>query len=102
MEDKIIKEFDNFYDDQSLKEYGKKIRTEIIHGLEDFWKRNDAFSLKIIREESNLWSSLMCDIKEERRLVKLIEVYKIFSRIYSQLYYTRNDVNYIKSLVNRE
>ena len=36
MEDKIIKEFDNFYDDQSLKEYGKKIRTEIIHGLEDF------------------------------------------------------------------
>ena len=102
MEDKIIKEFDNFYDDQSLKEYGKKIRTEIIKGLEDFRKRNDAFSLKIIREESNLWSSLMCDIKEERRLVKLIEVYKIFSRIYSQLYYTRNDVNYIKSLVNRE
>ena len=44
----------------------------------------------------------MCDIKEERRLVKLIEVYKIFSRIYIQLYYTRNDVNYIKSLVNRE
>ena len=44
----------------------------------------------------------MCDIKEERRLVKLIEVYKIFSRIYSQLYYTRNDVNYIKSLVSRE
>ena len=102
MEDKIIKEFDNFYDDQSLKEYGKKIRTEIIKGLEDFRKRNDAFSLKIIREESNLWSSLMCDIKEERRLVKLIEVYKIFRRIYSQLYYTRNDVNYIKSLVNRE
>ena len=32
MEDKIIKEFDNLYDDQLLKEYGKKIRTEIING----------------------------------------------------------------------
>ena len=32
MEDKFIKEFDNLYDDQTLKEYGNKIRTEIING----------------------------------------------------------------------
>ena len=35
MEDKFIKEFENFYDIQLLKDYGNKIRTEIINGLED-------------------------------------------------------------------
>ena len=35
MEDKFIKEFENFCDIQLLKDYGNKIRTEIINGLED-------------------------------------------------------------------
>ena len=53
MEDKFIKEFENFCDIQLLKDYGNKIRTEIINGLEDLQKRNDNFSLKIIHEEIN-------------------------------------------------
>ena len=32
MEDKIIKEFDNFYDDQSLKKYGKKFELKLLMG----------------------------------------------------------------------
>ena len=52
MEDKFIKEFENFSDSQILKDYGNKIRTEIINELEDLRKRNDCFSLKIILEET--------------------------------------------------
>ena len=35
MEDHFVTEFVNFYDNQSLKDYSNKIRTEIINGLED-------------------------------------------------------------------
>ena len=38
MEDKFIKEFENFCDIQLLKDYGNKIRTEVINGLEDLQK----------------------------------------------------------------
>ena len=63
MEDKFIKEFENFCDIQLLKDYENKIRTEIINGLEDLQKRNDNFSLKIIHEESNLLFNLMNVLK---------------------------------------
>ena len=111
MEDKIIKEFDNLYVDQSLKEYGKKIRTEIINGLEDLQKRNDDFSLKIIYEESQLLFNLMRVLKsfnednsdeKVKRLTKLIETYKCFSSICHQIYFIRDEVNPLKSLINRE
>ena len=111
MEDKIIKEFDNLYDDQSLKEYGKKIRTEIINGLEDLQKRNDDFSLRIIYEESQLLFSLMRVLKsfnkdnsdeKVERLTKLIETYNCFSNICQQIYLIRDEVKCFKSLINRE
>ena len=111
MEDKIIKEFDNLYDDQSLKEYGKKIRTEIINGLEDLQKINDDFSLRIIYEESQLLFSLMRVLKsfnkdnsdeKVERLTKLFEIYTCFSSICNQIYFIRNEVKRFKSLINRE
>ena len=111
MEDKIIKEFDNLYDDQSLKEYGKKIRTEIINRLEDLQKRNDDFSLKIIYEKSNLLFHLLKVLKsfnkdnsdeKVKRLTKLIEIYTCFSNICHRIYFTRVEVKRIKSLINRE
>ena len=111
MEDKIIKEFDNLYDDQSLKEYGKKIRTEIINGLEDLQKRNDDFSLRIIYEESELLFSLMRVLKsfnkdnsdeKVERLTKLFEIYTCFSSICNQIYFTKNEVKRFKFLINRE
>ena len=111
MEDKFIKEFDNLYDDQTLKEYGKKIRTEIINGLEDLQKRNDDFSLKVIHEESELLFSLMRvfksfnkDNSDEKveRLTKLIETYKCFSNICHHIYFIRDDFKRFKSLINRE
>ena len=111
MEDKIIKEFDNLYDDQLLKEYGKKIRTEIINGLEDLQKRNDDFSLRIIYEESqllfditNALKSFNKDNSDEKveRLTKLIEIYNCFSSICHYIYFTRDDVKRFKSLINRE
>ena len=111
MEDKFIKDFDNLYDDQSLKEYGKKIRTEIINGLEDLQKRNDDFSLRVIYEESQLLFGLMRvfkdfnkDNSDEKvtRLTKLIEIHNCFSDICHQIYFTRNEVKRFKSLINRE
>ena len=98
MEDKFIKEFDNLYDDQTLKEYGKKIRTEIINGLEDLQKRNDNFSLKIIHEESNLLFNLMNVLKsfnknnsdeKVKRLTKLIETYNCFRNMSPNLFHQR-------------
>ena len=111
MEDKFIKEFDNLYDDQSLKEYGKKIGTEIINGLEDLQKRNDDFSLRIIYKESQLLFDIMNALKsfnkdnsdeKVERLTKLIETYNCFSSICHYIYFTRDEVKRFKSLVNRE
>ena len=111
MEDKIIKEFENVYDNQLLKDYGNKIRTEIINGLEDLRKRNDNFSKKMIFEESRLWSTLISNFRDfnidnseekVKRLTKLIEIYACFSNINRQIHYTRDVVNHIKSLINRE
>ena len=44
------------------------------------------------------------DNSEEKvkRLTKLIEIYTCFSNICRQIYYTRDDVNRIKSLINSE
>ena len=70
------------------------------------------FSLKIIFEESRFWfifknhlRDLNIDNSEEkvkRLLTKLIEIYTCFSNICRQIYYTRDDVKRIKSLINRE
>ena len=98
MEDKFIKEFENFCDIQLLKDYGNKIRTEIINGLEDLQKRNDNFSLKIIHEESNLLFNLMNVLKsfnknnsdeKVKRLTKLIETYNCFRNMSPNLYHQR-------------
>ena len=111
MEDKFIKEFENFCDIQLLKDYGNKIRTEIINGLEDLQKRNDDFSLRIISEESQLLFGLMRvfksfneDNSDEKleRLTNLIEIYNCFSSICHQIYFTRDGVKRLKSLINRE
>ena len=98
MEDKFIKEFENFCDIQLLKDYGNKIRTEIINGLEDLQKRNDNFSLKIIHEESNLLFNLMNVLKsfnknnsdeKVKRLTKLIETYNCFRNMSPNLFHQR-------------
>ena len=111
MEDKIVKEFDNFCDIQLLKDYGNKIRTEIINGLEDLQKRNDDFSQRIIYEESKLLFGLMRvfksfnkDNSDEKveRLTKLIEIHNCFGSICHQIYFNRDEVKRFKSLINRE
>ena len=98
MEDKFIKEFENFCDIQLSKDYGNKIRTEIINGLEDLQKRNDNFSLKIIHEESNLLFNLMNVLKsfnkndsdeKVKRLTKLIETYNCFRNMSPNLFHQR-------------
>ena len=98
MEDKFIKEFENFCDIQLLKDYENKIRTEIINGLEDLQKRNDNFSLKIIHEEGNLLFNLMNVLKsfnknnsdeKVKRLPKLIETYNCFRNMSPNLFHQR-------------
>ena len=110
MEDKFIKEFENFCDVQLLKDYGKEIRTEIFNGLEDLQKRNDDFSLRIIYEESQLLFNLMKvfksfnkDNSDEKveRLTKLTEIHNCFSNICQQIYFTKVEVKRIKSLIKR-
>ena len=111
MEDKFIKEFENFCDVQLLKDYGKKIRTEIFNGLEDLQKRNDDFSLRIVYKESqllfdimNAFKSFNKDNSDEKveRLTKLIETFNCFSSICHYIYFTRDEVKRFKSLINRE
>ena len=110
MEDKFIKEFENFCDVQLLKDYGKEIRTEIFNGLEDLQKRNDDFSLRIIYKESQLLFDIMNALKsfnkdnsdeKVERLTKLTEIHNCFSNICQQIYFTKVEVKRIKSLINR-
>lgn len=108
MEEKFIKDFENFYDFQLLKDYGNKIRTEINNELDDLRKTNDKFSQRIISEESRLWSILIRDFNRDnseeklKRLTKLIEIYSRFTNIFYQIYFIRDNAEHIKSLTNRE
>ena len=109
MEDKIIKEFVNFYDNESLKEYSGKIRTEIINGLEDLRKRDSNFCGLLFDDESCFFNNFKFRFKtygqdtskeEEKRLSNLIEIYSCLESLSNHNHCVKNEVNRIKSLVN--
>ena len=111
MEDHFVTEFVNFYDNQSLKDYGNKIRTEIINGFEDLRKRDSNFSGLLSNEERRFWTDIKNnfvrygqDTSEEKvkSLASLIEIYDCLGKLISNNSYFRHEVNRIKSLVNED
>ena len=111
MEDNFVTEFVNFYDNQSLKDYSNKIRTEIINELEDLRKRDSSFSGLLPNEERRFWRDIKNnferygqDTSEEKvkRLASLIQIYDCLGSLLSSNSYVRNEVNRLKSLMNKE
>ena len=98
MDDKFVKDFELSFDDQLLKDYANKIRTEIFNKIEDLKKENDDFHKMLISEENILFYKLKNNIKDER-LTKLIDIYSIIYDLLTQNYYTKKSVKRIKFLV---
>ena len=111
MEDHFVTEFVNFYDNQSLKDHGNKIRTEIINGFEDLRKRDSNFSGLLSNEERRFWNDIKnnCvrfgqNTSEEKikSLSNLIEIYSCLGSLSNYNNNVKNEVNSIKCLLNRK
>ena len=104
-----MEEFEDFYDEQKIKDYCSKIRNEISNGIEDLRKENDDFYGRLISEESCLWSNFLNEFrgsnefyskKKVKRLEELIEIYRLLGSLFFNMHCARNEINLIKSLVN--
>ena len=90
MEDRCIKKIEKF-NNQLVKDYIIKIRTEIFNGLEDLLKRNDKIYEIIFFEESILFNNLkikfinknVYNFEEVKKLTKFIEIYNYLITIFS-------------------
>ena len=106
MEDNFFKEFEKF-DNQILKDYMTKIRTEIFNDLEDLRKRNDKIYEILVSEESILWNKIKNNIRdfnvdnyeEVKRLYKLIEIYNYLRDIFNNNRWSNEYLNKLKSLI---
>ena len=102
MEERIIKEIEKF-DNQLLKDYMIKIRTEIFNGLEDLLKRNDKIYEILVFEEdrllNNLKKNFIDNSEEEKKLTKLIEIYSYLKDIFNINRYRNERLNNLKSLI---
>ena len=106
MEDCFIKDIEKF-DNQLIKDYMIKIRTEIFNGLEDLRKRNDKIYEILVFEESILLNNLknkfinidVDNSEEVKKLTKLIEIYN-YLRVIFNINRCRNEsINNLKSLI---
>ena len=106
MEERIIKEIEKF-DNQLLKDYMIKIRTEIFNGLEDLLKRNDEIYEILVFEEGRLLNNLknnfinknVDNFEEVKKLTKLIEIYSYLSDIININRCRNKSLNNLKSLI---
>ena len=106
MEDQFIKDFEKF-DNQLLKDYMIKIRTEIFNGLEDLLKRNDKIYEILVFEESTLLNNLKNNFinkdvdnsEEVKKLTKLIEIYSYLRVIFNNNRWSNESLNNLKSLI---
>ena len=106
MEDLYIKEIEKF-DNQLIKDYMIKIRTEIFNGLEDLIKRNDKIYEILVFEESTLLNNLKNNFinidvdnsEEVKKLTKLIKIYSYLRGIFSNNRLSNLIFNNLKSLI---
>ena len=106
MEDRFIKEIEKF-DNQLIKDYIIKIRTEIFNRLEDLRKRNDKIYEIIVFEEGILFNRLRDNFinidvdnsEEVKKLTKLIEIYSYLRFIFNNIRSNNEILNNLKSLI---
>ena len=104
MEDWNIKEIEKF-DNQLIKDYIIKIRTEIFNGLGDLQKRNDKIYEIIINEEIKLFYHFKEKFKnlykseEVEKLTKLIEIFSYLREIFNINRWRNESLNNLKSLI---
>ena len=106
MEDQFIKDIEKF-DNQLIKDYMIKIRTEIFNGLEDLRKRNDKIYEILVFEENILFTNVKNNLyfknednsEEVNKLTKLIEIYSYLRDIFNNNRWSNESLNNIKSLI---
>ena len=105
MEERIIKEIEKF-DNQLIKDYTNKIRTEIFNGIEDLRKRNDVIHEMLDNEENKLFNNInynfnnikVYNSEEVKKLTKLIKIYNYLIELFDNRW--RNEsLNNLKSLI---
>ena len=74
MEEKIIENFENFFNDQLLKDYKDKIRTKFYKDLDGLRKKDDEFARKIEMVETDLWRSIL-NVCNNSNLNNLFKIY---------------------------
>ena len=74
MEEKIIENFENFFNDQLLKDYKDKIRTKFYNDLDGLRKKDDEFARKIEMVETDLWRSIL-NVCNNSNLNNLFKIY---------------------------
>ena len=74
MDKKIIENFENFFNDQLLKDYKEKIRTKFYKELDELRKKDDEISRKIVRLEIDLWRSFLSLNSNDSNLNKLVKI----------------------------
>ena len=75
MDQKIIENFENFFNDQLLKDYKVKTRTKFYKELDELRKKDDEFSRKIERVEIDLWRSFLSEHNNDGNLINLVKIY---------------------------
>ena len=71
MEEKIIENFENFFNDQLLKDYKDKIQTKFYKDLDGFRKKDDEFARKIEMVETDLLN--VCNNSNLNNLFKIYD-----------------------------
>ena len=74
MEEKITENFENFFNDQLLKDYKDKIRTKFYKDLDGLRKKYDEFARKIEMVETDLWRSIL-NVCNNSNLNNLFKIY---------------------------
>ena len=71
MEEKIIENFENFFNDQLLKDYKDKIRTKFYKDLDGLREKDDEFARKIEMVETDLLN--VCNNSNLNNLFKIYD-----------------------------
>ena len=74
MEEKIIENFENFFNDQLLKDYKDKIRTKFYKDLDGLRKKDYEFARRIEMVETDLWRSIL-NVCNNSNLNNLFKIY---------------------------
>ena len=105
MEKSVIKLVEEFTNSQLLKDYGDKIRNEIIKELDEVRERYDDISKRLQEEESRIWNNILREYNIKYKLPKLsnlVCIYDCLTNIDDSKYIIEKENFHLKDLVNKE